>query len=170
MKILAPLLATLIAPIVFTARADGVENLTASVRAADSALFTAIFDACDVGAVAAGVSEDLEFFHDQWGQIAKSRDEFVKIIAGGCQRQKEGTDFKASRRLIESTLVVYPMKGYGAVEIGEHQFFKLEADGSLTPTEFAKFTQLWREEHGKWVLARVFSYAHTKGLRPGGER
>ena len=104
------------------------------------------------------------------GQIAKTKDEFVKNIDGGCQRQRQGTDFKASRRLIPGTFVVYPMKGYGAIEMGEHQFFKVGADGSVTPTEYAKFTQLWHQVNGRWLLARVLSYAHTDGSRPEGNR
>lgn len=148
--------------------ADG-DSLQAEIAIADGKLFAAIFDNCDAGAVSAMVTDDFEFFHDKWGQIAKSRDEFVKAIQGGCDRQRQGTDFKAERRLVPDSLVVHPMKGYGALEIGEHEFFRLEADGRKTPTEYARFTQLWRFQSGKWMLARVFSYAHVDGARPAAQ-
>jgi ketosteroid isomerase-like protein len=149
-----------------TRAADG-DSLQAEIAVADGKLFAAIFDNCEASAVSAMVTDDFEFFHDKWGQIAKSRDEFVKAIQGGCDRQRQGTDFKAERRLVPNSLVVYPMKGYGALEVGEHEFFRLEADGRKTPTEHARFTQLWRFQSGKWMLARVISYAHVEGPRPG---
>lgn len=146
--------------------ADG-SALTQEIEQADQALFHAIFDKCDSAAVADMVTDDFEFFHDKWGQIAKSKDEFVKIIRDGCERQRAGTDFKASRELTPSTLKVYPMEKYGALEFGEHAFFKIDAKGKRTPTEHARFAQLWRLDAGKWRLSRVFSYAHVDNVAPG---
>jgi len=143
-------------------------DLRVAVMKADESLFAAVFDSCDPAAVAALTVEDFEFIHDKWGQIAKSRDEFVKAISGSCERQKQGTDFKATRRLINSSIAIYRMKDYGALQTGEHQFYRVEKDGTLSPTEYAKFTHLWREEKGRLLLAKVISYAHIDGSRPGG--
>jgi hypothetical protein len=41
----------------------------------------AIFVECDARAVSTMVTDDFEFFHGKWGQIAKSRDEFVKAMS-----------------------------------------------------------------------------------------
>jgi len=150
----------------FSARADESASLAVTVEAADSAFFSAVFDACDPGKVSSMLSDDFEFFHDKWGQIAKSKAEFVTAIAGACERQRLGTDFKARRRLFRPSLQVHPMKSYGALEMGAHDFFRVEADGKLTPTEHARFTHLWRLEGGKLRLARVISYAHVDGPAP----
>ncbi len=156
----------LLAALAGTAAAADDGALRREIEAADAALFAAVFDRCDPQAVAAMVTDDFEFFHDKWGQIAKTKADFVKAIAGGCERQRQGTDFHARRRLVPGTLAVFPMKSYGALEMGEHEFFRVEKDGSLKPTEYARFAQLWRQQGGQWLLARVISYDHVDGPRP----
>ena len=116
-------LITLFVTFVAQATAADQPDLTAAVMKADESLFAAVFDSCNPAAVAALTTEDFEFFHDKWGQIANSRDEFVKAISDSCERQKDGTDFKAARRLINSSSAIYPMKDYGALQTGEHQFY-----------------------------------------------
>ena len=162
------LLALFVAFSMAQATAADKPDLKAAVIKADESLFAAVFDSCDPASVAALTTEDFEFIHDKWGQIAKSREEFVQAISGSCERQKEGTDFKASRHLISSSMVIYEMKDYGALQTGEHQFYRVEKDGTLSPTEYAKFTHLWREENGRLLLAKVISYDHIDGSRPGG--
>jgi ketosteroid isomerase-like protein len=170
MNLFPLLLGALMSQAAASGGADEAAALRAEVEAADKAFFAAVFDSCDLKTIEAMTTDDFEFFHDKWGQIAKSKQEFVTLIQGGCERQRQGTDFKARRELSASSLVVYPMKSFGALEIGEHSFFKVGSDGSLTPTEYAKFTQLWRREEGKLKLARVLSYAHTDGPSPGGRK
>jgi hypothetical protein len=131
------------------------------VAEADRALFRAIFDDCNPDALPALVTDDFEFYHDKWGQIARSKDEFVKSIRGLCERQRAGTDFKGKRVLIEGSVEVLPMKGYGAIEMGKHRFYKVEPGKPDIPTEHARFTHLWRQENGRWLLARVLSYDHV---------
>ena len=143
------------------AAAGDAASLRQEIEAADRALFAAVFDACDADAVAAMVADDLEFFHDKWGQIARSGVEFVAAIRGACERQRAGTDFKARRTLLPESSVVHPMNKYGALHTGSHAFFRVEADGSLVPTESAQFANLWRLQEGRWLLARVFSYDHV---------
>lgn len=139
------------------------QSLRDGIAAADRALFAAVFDACDADAVGAMVTDDFEFFHDKWGQIAKSKDEFVAAIRGSCDRQRQGTDFRARRVLVLSTLRVHPMRNYGALQTGEHAFFRLGKDGKPTPTEHARFTHLWKRSGDRWLLARVISYDHVDG-------
>ena len=56
------------------------------------------------------------------------------------------------------SLEVYPLKGYGAVEIGVHCFHhpRNPKDG---PGE-AKFVTLWQNKDGAWRVTRVISYDH----------
>jgi len=135
--------------------------LNEQIGEADRALFAAIFDRCDPEALVSLVTDDFEFYHDKWGKIASSKDEFVKSIRGLCERQRAGTDFKGKRELVEGSLEVLPMKGYGAIEIGKHRFFKVEPGKPDIPTEHARFTHLWRQVDGRWLLARVLSFDHV---------
>lgn len=136
-------------------------TLQDQIAEADRALFRAVFDDCNPDALAALVTDDFEFYHDKWGQTARSKDEFVKSIRGMCERQRAGTDFKGKRVLVEGSVEVLPMKGYGAIEMGKHRFYKVEPGKPDIPTEHARFTHLWRQENGRWLLARVLSYDHV---------
>ncbi len=144
-----------------TASAQDARPLPTQIAEADRALFRAIFEDCDPEALKGLVTDDFEFYHDKWGQIARSKAEFVKAIQGLCERQRAGTDFKGKRVLVKESLEVFPMKGYGAVESGRHDFFKVEPGKPDVPTEKARFTHLWRLDNGKWLLARVLSYDHV---------
>jgi len=139
------------------------QTLREQIEAADRALFAAGFDDCDADAIGRLVTDDFEFFHDKWGQIARSKDEFVAAVRGGCERQRKGTDFKAKRQLVAASHSVYPMQKYGALQSGQHEFFRVEADGRLVPTEYARFTHLWKQVDGRWLLAKVISYDHIDG-------
>lgn len=160
----AALRATFVAAILAAAPsrsfAQAPSELWAEILKADQALFQAIFDDCRPEALEGMVTDDFEFLHDRWGQIAKSKAEFITVIRRGCERQKTGIDFKARRELLLDTLHVYPLKGYGAVEMGRHRFYKVEAGKPDTPTEEAPFIQVWRFADGHWRLARVISYDH----------
>jgi len=60
------------------------------------------------------------------------------------------------------TLEVYPLKGYGAVEIGIHRFHHPghPEDGEGD----AKFITIWQNKDGDWKVTRVISYYHNHGL------
>ena len=127
------------------------------LAAKDKELFDAVFVSCDLETLTDLLTEDFEFYHDKWGQTASSREQFVGNIRGMCERQKAGTDFRARRDVVQGSLAVYPLKNYGAVQVGTHRFYRLPEN---TMTESAVFTHLWKQEDGKWRLARVISYDH----------
>ena len=56
-----------------TMGAETGKTLAEQIRAADSALFAAVFETCDVQTVASMVAEDFEFFHDKWGRLRRPR-------------------------------------------------------------------------------------------------
>jgi Domain of unknown function (DUF4440) len=62
------------------------------------------------------------------------------------------------RELVAGTLKVYPMHGYGAVEIGVHRFYQPKKGNE--PTGEAKFIHLWQKKDDAWKIARVISYDH----------
>jgi hypothetical protein len=100
------------------------------------------------------VSDDLEFYHDQTG-LSVGKAPFLAAI-------KQNICGKVERTLLADTLEVYPLKGYGAVEIGVHRFHHPAhpEDGMGD----AKFVTLWQNKNGEWKVTRVISYEHNHGL------
>lgn len=135
-------------------------ELRREILAADHALFAAVFDTCDLQALAGLIADDFEFFHDKHGQIASGPKEFLGQIRKGCELQAAGTNVKARRELVEESLEVYPMNELGAIEIGVHRFYGIELGKSDQLRETGKFFHLWKKVDGRWRLARVFSYDH----------
>ena len=120
-------------------------------------LDTKLFDAnnhCDLTTLGAMVSDDLEFYHDQTG-LSVGKGPFLAAI-------KQNICGKVQRALLPDTLEVYPLKGYGAVEIGIHRFHhpRHPEDG----VGDAKFVTLWQNKEGSWKVTRVISYSHNQGL------
>jgi len=117
-----------------------------------SALDTALFDAynhCDLAKMGSMVDDDLEFYHDQTGlSVGK------QSLLDGVKNNICG---KVHRELVGS-LEVYPLKGYGAVEIGVHRFTH---PGEPNNVGEAKFVQLWQLKNGTWTLTRVISFNHN---------
>ncbi len=135
-------------------------QLVAEITARDKALFAAVFDTCDLAALADLVTADFEFYHDKGGLTATSREQFVEAIRGTCERQAQGVDFRARRELVPASLRVYPLNKYGAIEMGVHRFYALAADRPEKLTETGRFTMVWKQEGDTWRLARVLSYDH----------
>jgi hypothetical protein len=137
------------------------DSLYRTVAALDSAMFDA-YNRCDLDALGAFASEDLEFYHDRGG-LARGRQSLVD----GVRRNVCG---KTRRDLVPGTLEVYPIAGYGAMETGEHLFcdpnrYRRCADAT---SGIARFVMLWRYESGRWQMTRVFSYGHLSSHeRPG---
>ena len=164
-----PILALILMTGTATAQTAGPapsQQLTDEVKAAYLALFSAFFDRCDVKALEGMVTDDFEMFHDKGGRVAASGAEFIKNITGTCERQKTGDDYRARRELIASSLKVYPLNNYGAIEVGEHRFYKLTPGKPEELVEISLFTQVWKKEGTAWKLARVLSYDHRLTERP----
>ncbi|HUQ27621.1 MAG TPA: nuclear transport factor 2 family protein [Usitatibacter sp.] len=136
------------------------QALADEVMAADKALFGAVFDTCDTATLARMVTDDFEMYHDKGGLTSTSGAQFVKDIAGMCARQKTGEDYRSRRELVASSLKVYPLNNYGAIEVGEHRFYKLTPGKPEQLVEISLFTQVWKKEPSGWKLARVLSYDH----------
>ena len=126
----------------------------------DSLLFDAAFNTCEMDVIAGLMTEDLEFYHDKGGQVANSRDEFIENLSRGCQRKAEGTDIVAKRVLDKTSLKVYRMNNYGAIQTGVHRFYEVREGQEDLLREEALFTHLWQYEDGEWRISRVLSYDH----------
>ncbi len=132
---------------------DKIQNqaeLDRAITALDAALFDA-YNHCDLDKFASFFVDDVEFYHDQAGVTlgrAALTDPVKKNICG-----------KVTRELLPSTLKIYPMKGYGAIEMGVHRFHHPGHEDTEGVGE-GQFIHLWQYKDGAWKITRVMSYDH----------
>lgn len=120
-----------------------------------AALDTAVFDAynrCDLEKFGSFFPEELEFYHDNGGLTDRTRKSLVESV-------KNNICGKVRRELVAGSLEVYPLRGYGAVEIGVHRFHHPGKD-KTEPVGEAKFVQIWQNKDGEWKITRVISFDH----------
>ena len=126
-------------------------ELFETIARMDTAIFDA-FNAHDIDHLMALFTDDLEFYHDAGGLSDKQQtgEAFKKMFAGTPDIRRD---------LVKSSLEVYPVKDYGAMEIGEHRFCHKE-NGKDDCGTF-KFAMVWRKTGESWQISRVMSYGHT---------
>lgn len=144
---------------------ERTSELYKSIKAKDSLLFAIGFNTCDIKQFENLVSDSFEFYHDQAG-ITSSKAAFISGIKNGlCQLA-----YKPKRVLSENSMEVYPLKKdgilYGAIQVGIHNFYAVEADKSEHLTSVAKFTHVWILENGNWKLTKGLSYDHKNFENP----
>jgi ketosteroid isomerase-like protein len=125
-------------------------ELTSAISALDTQLFDA-YNNCDIDKLGSMVVDDLEFYHDKTGLMVGKQPFLVAIKNNICG--------KVTRQLVKGSLEVYPLKGYGAVEIGTHRFYHPGTQDHGDVGE-AKFITLWQYKDGAWKVSRVISYDH----------
>lgn len=116
----------------------------------DAAMFAA-FNAHDPQALMAFFSEDLEFYHDKDGRLT-----YEKVREGLTRGLTNNSDLR--RDLVPGTLEVFPIPGYGAMEIGAHRFCHTE-NGKQDCGVF-RFAHVWQKKDDRWRVTRVLSYDH----------
>ncbi|HXH49018.1 MAG TPA: nuclear transport factor 2 family protein [Terriglobia bacterium] len=124
-------------------------ELDKTVSTLDTELFDAV-NRCELEKLASLIDDQIEFFHDSDGLTFGKQSMLDSVRNNIC-----GTDFH--RVLVPGTLRAYPMKGYGALEIGVHQFLHPKTHGAAGE---ASFIHLWQYKDGAWKLTRVISYNH----------
>lgn len=135
-------------------------GLTQTIAARDAVLFNVMFAKCDPAALAALVTDDMEFYHDKGG--AMDREAFVADYAKSCAAKLAPDAWRSRRELIPETLKVYAIPGFGAVEEGAHRFYERKGDGAERLAGSARFSILWRlGADGHWRMARTFSIDHA---------
>ena len=120
------------------------------IASMDSILFNA-FNTRDVARFGSLFSRDLEFFHDKGGLTDYEYTlSFMKDVA------KNNNGLR--RDLVKGSMEVYPIPGYGAMEIGAHTFCHVESGRQDCGT--FKFVHIWQKKDGEWKITRVVSYGH----------
>tara|TARA_R110002073_G_scaffold335987_1_gene529744 strand:+ start:7176 stop:7667 length:492 start_codon:yes stop_codon:yes gene_type:complete len=116
------------------------------IVALDKEYFDA-YNSCDMKKQKSLYSEDLEFFHDKGGLSTSKQDVLSSIEKNICE--------KVTRTLLEGSIEVYPIKNYGAIEIGYHKFYNNKEPN--TESKASKFILVWKNENGKWLITKVIS-------------
>jgi len=116
----------------------------------DSALFTA-YNSKNLALMKTYFTNDLEWYQDNGGLIG-----YEKVFINF--KSIFDRDYDLKRNLITESLEVHPIEGYGAIEIGKHQFKHIE-NGKLEVGTF-KFLMIWKNDNGNWKISRVVSYDH----------
>jgi len=126
-----------------------------------AALDTAVFDAynrCDLEKFGSYFTEELEFYHDNGGLTNRTRQSLVESV-------KQNICGKVTRELVPGTLEVYPLHGFGAVEIGVHRFHHPGKE-STEPVGEGRFVEIWQNKDGAWKMTRIISFDHHEIGKP----
>jgi hypothetical protein len=111
------------------------------------AIFFEAYNNCDLKKQASIYSDTIEFFHDKGGLMTSKQG-----IIDGTEKNICG---KVTRELVKGSIEVYPIKDYGAVEIGFHKFYNnQEPDAISNPS---KFIIMWQHINNDWKITKVIS-------------
>lgn len=113
-------------------------------------LFFHAYNTCDVNLAKYSdfYADDLEFYHDKGG-FSNSKEETVEST-------KKNVCGKVTRELVKGSIEVYPIKKFGAVEMGLHRF-KNNTQNENTPSDPGKFVIIWQQKNNEWKISRVVS-------------
>lgn len=151
--------ALLMAPAAAGAQSPGTD-LHAQIAEMDRVVFGAA-RACDEATLNRVFRDDVEFYHDVTG-LTQSRERIVADIMRFCEDDGVGL----RRALVEESLEVHPVAGFGAIQIADHVFFEL-VDGVEQQVGSARLVHVWQNDAGQWRLARVLSFDHAASEAPG---
>ena len=111
------------------------------------------YDRRDLKAFMAFFSPGLEFYHDLTGKTD---------YKANLETFKENFSKSATMRrvLLPGSLEVYPIKDYGAIQTGTHQFYQKEAGGAERLVAQPRFMHIWQRTSSGWKITRIVSYDH----------
>lgn len=112
----------------------------------DSMLFNA-YNNCDMETQGKIFADNLEFYHDKGGLSTSKKDVLDAIKKNICG--------KVTRVLVPGSIEVYPIAGFGAVEIGLHRFINHAENDHVSKPD--KFICVWQQKGDTWQVTRVIS-------------
>ena len=120
------------------------------IAAADRAMFDG-FNAHDVERATMFFSADVEMYHDKGGLLS-----LADAVSGmkGNFAKNDGL----RRELVAGSMEVFPIPGYGAIQVGAHEFCHREGDEDVCGT--FRFLHVWQRRDGGWKITRAISYDH----------
>lgn len=126
------------------------QELYNAIARMDSLLFDA-FNTQNLDRLKTLFTDDLEFYQDNEGLASYSQT--IKDFKAMFEQSN-----KLRRELVKGSLEVYPIKDYGAIEIGVHRFCHMENGRDECGT--FKFLHVWQKKADGWKISRVISYGH----------
>jgi Domain of unknown function (DUF4440) len=113
-------------------------------------IFFSLYNNCatQLQAYANFYNDSLEFFHDTGG-LSTSK----KGVVEGTKKYICG---KVTRELVKGSVEVYPIAGYGAVEMGLHMFHNNQ-EKQTGPPKISKFIIFWHNYKNTWKITKVVS-------------
>jgi len=124
-----------------------------TIAALDSVLFAAM-NRGDLSTLAAMYGSALEFYHDRSGLLDYEAN--LRISRENFARRSESV----RREMDAGSLEVYPVRGFGAIEVGSHKFYTTVPGQPERLTASPKFVLIWKNENGRWRVVRAISYGH----------
>ena len=134
-----------------------LRELYNEIASLDSSLFEA-FNACHLAKVETLFAEDVEFYHEKGGLIT-TRKSVIEVMKNNLCGENSN---RVRRELVNSSLEVYPINNYGAVQTGEHRFYLTQKGQKEKLDGVGQFVHIWQKKDGEWRITRVMSY----GFRP----
>jgi hypothetical protein len=132
------------------------ESLEQSIRRLDGEVFDA-FNRCSDPAQldihASYFATNVEFYHDNGGVTWNRADMLANTRKNACGHY--------TRKLIPDSIAVYPIKDFGAIELGSHRFCQVET-GKCEGV--ADFVMIWHQASKGWEITRVLSYGHRAAV------
>ncbi len=113
-------------------------------------IFFGAYNTCNLNLEKYGAffSENIEFYHDKGGLMTSKQDIIVATQKNICGR--------VTRELVKGSIEVYPVKNFGAIEIGLHKFHNnQEPIGTLS--KVGRFLIVWENKNEEWKIKRVVS-------------
>lgn len=126
------------------------EDLLQTVADLDELAFDAFNDR-DLDRFVGFFADDMEFYHDEAGLSG-----YAQLVESS--QRLFGQAAPLRRRLITGSLEVYPVPGYGAIQIGRHEF--CHEENGVDDCGVFGFTHVWHRTSAGWKITRVLSYGH----------
>ena len=105
------------------------------------------YNSCDLKTQAALYSESIEFYHDKGGLMTDKQKLIDAIENNICG--------KVTRTLVPGSIEVYPIKDYGAVQMGYHKFYNNQEP--TAPSKASRFIMIWQHNNDTWQITKVIS-------------
>lgn len=142
-----------------SAQVSKASDLFQQLKTQDSIFFERSFNQCDMNYLENAIDKNLVFYHDQTG--IQDRNKFLentrKYLCGD-------TLSKPIRKVDEASLEVFPLYNnnvlYGAMQTGNHLFYRREKNREDRLTGKAKFIHVYLRVNEKWILKEVISFGH----------
>lgn len=134
----------------FLGAQEASEELLQTVAQLDELVFAAFNDR-DVDRFVEFFADDLEFYHDQDGLSG-----YAHLVESAHRLLGQVSPLR--RRLVANSLEVHAVPGYGAIQIGEHEF--CHEENGIDDCGVFGFTHIWHRTGDGWKITRVLSYGH----------